>query len=78
MFPMRSLDKGVNDEDITHFVTQSTFGGKRYLAQPKLDGSASLLSTSQETSTERQLEEVVSVAKMLHLTLNRLLIFHQD
>ena len=40
MFPMRSLDKGVNDEDITHFVTQSTFGGKRYLAQPKLDGSA--------------------------------------
>ena len=40
MFPMRSLDKGVNDDDITHFVTQSTFGGKRYLAQPKLDGSA--------------------------------------
>ncbi|MAS32096.1 MAG: DNA ligase (NAD(+)) LigA, partial [Euryarchaeota archaeon] len=26
--------------DIIHFVTQSTFGGKRYLAQPKLDGSA--------------------------------------
>jgi DNA ligase (NAD+) len=40
MFPMRSLDKGVSDEDIIHFVTQSTFGGKRYLAQPKLDGSA--------------------------------------
>ena len=40
MFPMRSLDKGTTDEDITHFVTQSTFGGKRYLAQPKLDGSA--------------------------------------
>ena len=40
MFPMRSLDKGTKDEDITHFVTQSTFGGKRYLAQPKLDGSA--------------------------------------
>lgn len=39
-FPMRSLDKGVSDEDIIHFVTQSTFGGKRYLAQPKLDGSA--------------------------------------
>ena len=40
IFPMRSLDKGTSDEDIVHFVTQSTFGGKRYLAQPKLDGSA--------------------------------------
>ena len=40
MFPMRSLDKGTSDDDIIHFVTQSTFGGKRYLAQPKLDGSA--------------------------------------
>ena len=40
MFPMRSLDKGTEDGDIVHFVTQSTFGGKRYLAQPKLDGSA--------------------------------------
>ena len=40
VFPMRSLDKGTEDKDIIHFVTQSTFGGKRYLAQPKLDGSA--------------------------------------
>ncbi len=40
MFPMRSLDKGISADDIIHFVTQSTFGGKRYLAQPKLDGSA--------------------------------------
>ena len=40
MFPMRSLDKGTSDRDIIHFVTQSTFGGKQYLAQPKLDGSA--------------------------------------
>lgn len=39
-FPMRSLDKGTNDEDIIHFITQSTSGGKRYVAQPKLDGSA--------------------------------------
>ena len=39
-FPMRSLDKGTNDDDIIHFVTQTTFGGERYLAQPKLDGSA--------------------------------------
>ncbi|MFL2976855.1 MAG: NAD-dependent DNA ligase LigA [Candidatus Thalassarchaeaceae archaeon] len=40
MFPMLSLDKGTTDDDITHFVTQSTSGSKRYLAQPKLDGSA--------------------------------------
>ncbi len=40
MFPMRSLDKGTTDDDIVHFVTQSTSGGKRYLGQPKLDGSA--------------------------------------
>ena len=40
IFPMRSLDKGTTAQDIVHFVTQSTFGGKRYLAQPKLDGSA--------------------------------------
>jgi len=40
LFPMLSLDKGTTDDDIVHFVTQSTSGGKRYLAQPKLDGSA--------------------------------------
>ena len=40
MFPMMSLDKGTSDEDIVHFVTQSTTGGIQYLAQPKLDGSA--------------------------------------
>ena len=40
MFPMRSLDKGTSGEDIIHFVSQSTSGGTRYLAQPKLDGSA--------------------------------------
>ena len=40
VFPMRSLDKGTSDQDIAHFVTQTTSGGKRYLAQPKLDGSA--------------------------------------
>tara|TARA_Y100001970_G_scaffold293768_1_gene442999 strand:- start:13958 stop:16003 length:2046 start_codon:yes stop_codon:yes gene_type:complete len=40
IFPMLSLDKGTTDEDISHFVTHSTSGGHRYLAQPKLDGSA--------------------------------------
>ena len=39
-FPMRSLDKGTTNDDIIHFIKQTTFGGKRYLAQPKLDGSA--------------------------------------
>ena len=39
-FPMRSLDKGTTNDDIIHFINQTTFGGKRYLAQPKLDGSA--------------------------------------
>ena len=28
MFPMRSLDKGTEDEDIIHFVTQSTLVGR--------------------------------------------------
>ena len=37
---MRSLDKGTTADDILHFVNQSTSRGKRYLAQPKLDGSA--------------------------------------
>ena len=40
LFPMQSLNKGTNDDDIAHFVTQSTSGGKQYMAQPKLDGSA--------------------------------------
>ena len=50
MFPMRSLDKGTSGEDIIHFVSQSTSGGTRYLAQPKLDGSAlSLIHISEPT-----------------------------
>ncbi|MGY8755326.1 MAG: NAD-dependent DNA ligase LigA [Candidatus Poseidoniales archaeon] len=39
-FQMRSLDKGTSDADIIHFVSKSTFGANRYIAQPKLDGSA--------------------------------------
>ena len=40
-FPMLSLDKGTSEEDISHFIHQSTSGSKRYLAQlSKLDGSA--------------------------------------
>ena len=39
-FPMRSLDKGTTDEDLLHFVNQTTGGVTRFIAQPKLDGSA--------------------------------------
>ncbi len=39
-FPMRSLDKGTTNEDLLHFVNQTTGGVTRFIAQPKLDGSA--------------------------------------
>ena len=40
MFPMRSLNKGTNDDDIAHFVTESSLQSTRFISQPKLDGSA--------------------------------------
>lgn len=40
MFPMRSLNKGTTDEDIGHFVHQSSLEATRFISQPKLDGSA--------------------------------------
>ena len=40
MFPMRSLNKGTNDDDIAHFVTESSLESTRFISQPKLDGSA--------------------------------------
>jgi len=40
MFPMRSLDKAISDEEIQHFVAATTAHGRRFIAQPKLDGSA--------------------------------------
>ena len=40
MFPMRSLNKGTNDDDITHFVKESSLESTRFISQPKLDGSA--------------------------------------
>ena len=39
-FPMRSLDKANTEEQILHFVSQTTAKGRRFLCQPKLDGSA--------------------------------------
>ena len=37
---MRSLNKGTNDEDIAHFVKESSLESTRFISQPKLDGSA--------------------------------------
>ena len=39
-FPMRSLDKATEDEEVAHFVAETTAHGRRFVAQPKLDGSA--------------------------------------
>ena len=39
-FPMRSLDKATGEEEVAHFVAETTAHGRRFVAQPKLDGSA--------------------------------------
>ena len=39
-FPMRSLDKATEDTEVAHFVAETTAHGRRFIAQPKLDGSA--------------------------------------
>ena len=39
-FPMRSLDKATDDDEVAHFVSETTAHGRRFVAQPKLDGSA--------------------------------------
>ena len=39
-FPMRSLDKATGDDEVGHFVAETTAHGRRFVAQPKLDGSA--------------------------------------
>jgi len=39
-FPMRSLDKATEDDEVAHFVAETTAHGRRFIAQPKLDGSA--------------------------------------
>lgn len=40
LFPMRSLDKATEAEEVAHFVTETTAHGRRFVCQPKLDGSA--------------------------------------
>ena len=37
---MRSLDKATEDAEVAHFVAETTAHGRRFIAQPKLDGSA--------------------------------------
>ena len=39
-FPMKSLDKASDAEELAHFVAETTAHGRRFLAMPKLDGSA--------------------------------------
>ena len=37
---MLSLDKANTNEEVIHYVTETTAQGKRFVCQPKLDGSA--------------------------------------
>ena len=39
-FPMLSLDKATTPDQISHFVNSTTASTRRFLVQPKLDGSA--------------------------------------
>ena len=40
LFRMMSLDKATTDQEVAHFVSQTTAKGRRFVCQPKLDGSA--------------------------------------
>jgi len=40
LFRMMSLDKATSDEEVSHFVSETTAQGRRFVCQPKLDGSA--------------------------------------
>ena len=40
LFAMRSLDKSSTEEEVTHFVSETTAQSRRFVCQPKLDGSA--------------------------------------
>ena len=40
LFRMMSLDKATTDQEVAHFVSQTTANGRRFVCQPKLDGSA--------------------------------------
>ena len=40
LFPMLSLDKSSTEEEVSHFVAETTAQSRRFVCQPKLDGSA--------------------------------------
>ena len=40
LFPMLSLNKATKNEEIIHYISQTTAQGRRFVCQPKLDGSA--------------------------------------
>jgi DNA ligase (NAD+) len=40
LFRMMSLDKATSEEEVAHFVAETTAKGRRFVCQPKLDGSA--------------------------------------
>ena len=40
LFRMMSLDKATSDAEVAHFVAETTAKGRRFVCQPKLDGSA--------------------------------------
>jgi len=40
LFRMMSLDKATSDAEVAHFVGETTAKGRRFVCQPKLDGSA--------------------------------------
>ena len=40
LFVMRSLDKSSTEEEVKHFVAETTAQSRRFVCQPKLDGSA--------------------------------------
>ena len=40
LFPMLSLDKANTNDEVIHYITETTAQGRRFVCQPKLDGSA--------------------------------------
>ena len=40
LFPMLSLDKANTSDEVIHYITETTAQGRRFVCQPKLDGSA--------------------------------------
>ena len=61
---MRSLDKATTAEELNHFVNTTTSGARRFLSQPKLDGSALSLGIEWGGLSERPHAEAVSAANV--------------